>query len=154
KIGRRLGEVGRPVALEDIHVDAVAVDVAHVEPIAVFRRIGVTVEIVDATVSGFLVLVLDDRVHLPGIGRIPPALAVVVAGLDQMPEMVDHAGADEGAAFGVKRNAPGIARSLAKDLEVAGARMNTEHRTGEVMRFAAILDLATVENAVEAIEPA
>ena len=64
-------------------------------------------------------LVLDDRVELPGERRIRAALAMVVAGLGQVPEVVDHAGADEGAALAVEGDAPGVARPLAEELELA-----------------------------------
>ena len=67
-------------------------------------------------------LVLDDRVDLPGERRIRPALAMVVAGLGQVPEVVDHAGAREGAALGVPGDAPGVARPLAEELEDSRVR--------------------------------
>ena len=82
-------------------------------------------------------LVLDDRADLPGERRIGPALAVVVAGLGQVPEVVDHAGADEGAAFVVPGDAPGIARPFAEELELARPRMDAEQRAGEVVILAA-----------------
>ena len=113
----RLAEVGRAVARQHVAVDAVAVDVAHVELVAVLRRIGVAVEVVEAAVGRLLMLVLDDRVDLPGERRIRAALAMVIAGLGQVPEMVDDAGADEGAALGVPGDAPGVARPLAEQLK-------------------------------------
>ena len=95
-------------------------DVAHVEPAAVLGRIGRAVEVVDAAVGRLLVLVVDDRLDRPGERRIRAALADVVAGLDQVPEVVDHAGAREERALGVDGDAPGVARPLAEDLEDAG----------------------------------
>src|SRR5262249_48313984 len=136
-------------------VDAAAVDVAHVKPVAELRRIGVAVEIVNAAVGGLLMPVLDDRAELPGERRIGATLAMVVAGLDQVPEMVDHAGADEEAAFGVDGYAPGIAGSFAEQLELAGLRMDAEQRAREAIGVAvAALDGGRIEDAVEAIEPA
>ena len=49
-----------------------------------------------------------------------------------MPQMIDHARADEGFSFIVKRDAPRIARAFAKDLELARLRVNTKHRASEV----------------------
>ena len=66
KVGLAGGEVGAAAALELVAVDAVAVDVAHVELLAVLLGIGVAIEEVNAAVGGLLVLVLDDGVELPG----------------------------------------------------------------------------------------
>src|SRR5262249_47411680 len=51
-------------------------------------------------------------------------------------------------------DAPGIARALAENLEVLRPRMNAEQSAGELVLLAAVLDVAVVEDAVEAIEPA
>ena len=67
KSGRGLREIGRAVARQLVAVDAVAVDVAHVELFAILRRIGVGVEPADAAVGRLLMAVLDDGADLPGV---------------------------------------------------------------------------------------
>src|SRR5207253_8027443 len=52
--------------------------------------VGVAVEVVDPAVGRLLVVVVDDRVDLPGERWIRAPLAMVVAGLGQVPEVVDH----------------------------------------------------------------
>ena len=47
---------------------------------------------------------------------------------------------DEGVAFVVPGDAPGIARPLAEDLEVARPGMDAEQRAGELVTLAAVLD--------------
>ena len=64
KSGSPRGEVGAAVALQLIDVDAAAVDVAHVELVAVLLGVGVAVELVDAAVGRLLVLVLDDAMSI------------------------------------------------------------------------------------------
>ena len=99
--------------------------------------------------------VIDDRLDGPGIRRIRPTLADVIAGLDQVPEVIDHAGAGEERALGVDRDAPGVARPLAPDLEDPGPGMDAEDRAGELVGLAILRgDLAGVEYAVPAVEPA
>ena len=100
-------------------------------------------------------LVIDDRLDRPGERRIRPALADVVTGLDQVPEMIDHAGARKERALRVDRDAPGVARPLAPDFEDAGRGVNPEDRTRECVRLAILRDdLRRVEHAVPAVEPA
>src|SRR5262245_61435222 len=99
--------------------------------------------------------VLDNRAELPGERRIGAALAMVIAGLDQMPQVVDHASADEKAALGIDRYAPGIARAFAEELELARLRMDAEQRTREAIGVAVVaLHGGRIEHAVEAVEPA
>ena len=133
KVGFRLATVGRAVAAERIAVDAAAVDVAHVQLFAILGRIGVAVKKRDAAVSRHLMRVVDDRFELPRVRRIRTALAMVVAGFGQMPQMIDHTGADEGAALVVEGDAPGIARPFGKQLELARPRMNAKQRAGEIV---------------------
>src|SRR5207249_5326221 len=64
EVGGRLGTIRGTGAMEHVGVDAVAVDVAHVEPFAVLRWIGVAVVEVDPAVGGLLVSMIDDRVDL------------------------------------------------------------------------------------------
>src|SRR5262249_29540458 len=95
---------------------------------------------------------LDDGLDFPGEGWIRAALAVVVTGLHEVPEMVDHAGADERAALGVEGDAPGIAGSFTKNVEFLGFRVDAVHRAGEAKILAVLLDVAVVEDAVEAVQ--
>ncbi len=66
---------------------------------------------------------------------IGPTLPSVGAGFGKVPEVVDHAGTDKGAAFAVKCNAPWITRALAKDLKLTSLCMNTKHRTCKIKAF-------------------
>src|SRR5206468_11392225 len=88
-------------------------------------------------------------------GRVGTGLAVVVAGLDEVEDVVvgPVAGADQGTPFGVPDQTPGVARPLADDLELVRARVDTPQRTGEVEHAALRLHAAVVEDAVEAVEP-
>ena len=90
---RSCAEYVEPSRVQLVDVDAVAVDVAHVEPFAILRRIGVAVEADECRNRRPSGAVLDDRVDLPGERRIGAALAVVVAGLGEVPEVIDDAGA-------------------------------------------------------------
>src|SRR5438270_650424 len=66
--------------------------------------------------------------------------------------MIDDAGADERAPLRVPGDAPGIAGSLAEQLELTGPRIDPEHRAGEAEFLAPLLDDRFVEYAVEAVE--
>ena len=149
-----LAEVGRAVFFEPVDVDPVAVDVAHVELAPVLLRVRGAVEVGDPAVGGLLVLVVDDRLQLPGERGVRAALPVVIAGLGQVPEVVDHAGAGEGVADLVEGDPPGVAGPFAEDLEVAGLRVDPEDGAGEFVDLAAMLDPGRVEDAVPAVEPA
>src|SRR5690348_8447500 len=68
--------------------------------------------------------------------------------------MVDHASAREKRAFGVDRDAPGVAGSFAPDLKHACCGVDTEDRAREGIRLAVLRDdLAGVEHTVPAIQP-
>ena len=99
--------------------------------------------------------VVDDRLHRPGKWRIRAPLADVVAGLDQVPEMVDHTGAREERALGVDGDAPRVARSLAPDFEDARPGVNPEDGAREMVSLAVFgHDAAGIEHAVPAVQPA
>ena len=66
-------------------------------------------------------------------GGYGPALAVVVAALRQVPEVVDHAAGDEPVALAVVVQAPGVARPLGEELELSRLGMAAEDRAGEVV---------------------
>ena len=84
---------------------------------------------------------------------IRPTLPPVGAGFGKVPEVVDHAGTDKGAAFAVKCNAPWITRALAKDLKLTSLCMNTKHRTCKIKAFLLLLNCAGIKIAVESIQP-
>ncbi len=153
EVGCRLGRVRRTFARQDVDIHAAAVDVAHVELRAVLGRIGVAVKIMQAGIGGFLVLVVDNRTDFPSEGGIRPSLPVVIARLDQMPKMVDHARTDKCAAEVVPGDAPRVARPLAEELKLARPRVNAEHGTGELEIFVPCPHVALIKHSVEAVEP-
>ena len=109
----------------------------------------------DATIGGHLMLVFDDRLDLPGERRIRPSLAVVVAGFGQVPEMVDHAGADESCSLAIPGHPPGVARPFANRFEVARPRMNAKHGAGEVVVLRPRCSTSLrIEDPVQSVEPA
>ena len=88
---------------------------------------------------------------------------MVVTGFRQMPQMINHARADEGFSFIIERDAPRIARPFAEDLELASLRVNAKHRTGEVPRLLTLFEVRIlrtvnnmrgIEDTVQAIKPA
>ncbi len=129
-------------------------NVSHVEPVAVFRRVGITVEPVDAAVSGLLVLVANDGPQYPGAGRVGAPLAQVVACFGQVPKVIDHACGDKGRPEGVEGDPVGIAGSFREKLELMGDGVKAPQRAGERVLFALVADDAGVEHTVEAIKPA
>lgn len=98
-------------------------------------------------------LVFDDGIDDRCERRIRPALPPVVAGFGQVSEVVDRAGADNGAAFAVKCYAPWITRALAKDLKLTSLRMDAKELACKFKPLAILLDDAGMKNAVEAIQP-
>src|SRR5262249_34766134 len=116
--------------------------------------VGVAVEPAQAAVRGFLVAVLDDAADLPRERRIRAPLAMVVAGLGEVPEVIDDAGGDEGIAVVVEREAPPVRGAFAEDLELLRARVDAETGAREIECLAVLLDDAAIEDAVEPIEPA
>ena len=87
-------------------------------------------------------------------------MAVVIAGADQVPQMIDDAGADKRRAFVIERDAPRVTRPLAENLELPRHRMNAKHRARElpagmlgfvIWIFRGVFDVAEVEHAVEAV---
>src|SRR6516162_24977 len=156
EVGLAVGHVSGTAAAKDIDVDAAAVDVAHVEPVAVFLRVAIAVEVAQAAVGSLLMPLVGDRADGDGERRIGPGLALVVAGLDEMKEIIGGpvAGSNDGGAFGIPDQTVGIAGALAEELELARLRVDTPHGTGEVEDLTLAGDHAVVEDAVEAIQPA
>src|SRR5690349_11280123 len=85
---------------------------------------------------------------------IGSTLAVVVTGLDEMPEVIDDAGAEERTSFRVPRDTPRVARPFREELELARLGMNAKQCAGEVELLAVLLHDALVEDAVETVQPA
>jgi hypothetical protein len=116
-IGREEIVLGVPgircaIAGERIAINAIAVNVPHVQLAAILGRIGVAVEIMNTAIGGLLMMMADDRFDFPSKRRIRTRLAMVVAALDQVPQVVDHARTDKRAAGAVPGDAPRITRSL------------------------------------------
>src|SRR5262249_35158263 len=132
------------------------VDVPQVESSLVLLRVGVTVEVAQAAVGSLLVAVVRDRADLEREGRVRAGLALVVAGLDEVEDVVvgPVAGAAQGGGLGGPGGAAVVAGPLAAHLELARARVDAPQGTGEVERLAARLHAAVVEDAVEAVESA
>jgi hypothetical protein len=158
-----LGEVGGAAAFQLVGVDATAVDVAHVEDVAVLLGVGVGIEVRDPAVGGLLVLVLDDGADRPGVRGVRAALADVVAGLDEVPQVVDDAGGYEEAAFGIDGDAPGVAGALREDLKLARAGVDPPESARELPSGMVglvvgvglgVADMTVVENSVKPVEPA
>src|SRR5207247_2325525 len=135
-----------PVSLKPIHVDAAAVNVAHADALAIAGGKRVGIQDRDSTVRRLLVAVIGDRPDLHREGRICARLPRVVAGLDEMKEVIVRpvAGLDDRAPLGVPGDAVRIARSLSEDLELARAGVIPPHRTGEVMPLAVLRDDVTL----------
>ena len=74
--------------------------------------------------------------------------------LEVVPQVVDHAGADEGAAFLVPSDAPGVAGAFAEQLEIPSPRVNAEQGAGELVVAASMADVAVIEDAVQTVQPA
>ena len=79
EIGMACAAVGRTFAAHRVDIDAAAVDIAHIQLVAVRGRIGDAIKVVDPAVGRLLMLMGNDRVDFPGEGRIGAALAMVVA---------------------------------------------------------------------------
>src|SRR6266516_7336303 len=131
-------------------------NVPNANALAVLRRISVRVEIRDAAVGRFLMAVVRNRAKRNRERRKRARLPLVMAGLDEMEEMIVRpmTRLDNRAAFGVPREAVGIARAFADDLEFARARMHPPQRAVELVFLAVIrANAALIEHAVQTIEP-
>ncbi len=92
------------------------------------------------------------------------ALADVVPGLRDVPEVVDHAGGEEQLPFVVDRDPPRVAGPLGEDVELFRMRIDPPHGTGhrpagmvrvlgQIWVVLAVLHMREVEHAVQAIQP-
>ena len=115
-------------------------NVTHKELASIFAGEVGTVEKRDPAIRPFLVKVIDNRLHLPGKRWIGAALAVVIAGFREVPEVIDHAGASEKLAFSVDGNAPGVGSSFTEQLEVACFRMDSKNRSRKVVSLTTVAD--------------
>ena len=110
--------------------------VAHDEPAAVI--LGERVGVVDAqpAVRRLLVVLRGDRGQGVRHRRIRAALALVIAALGHVEEVVDHAAGDEPVALAVVVQAPRVAGPLGEQLEFLGDRMIAPDGAGEVVHLA------------------
>ena len=146
--------VGASVADDLVCIDAPTVDVAHIEAIAILRRISIAVVPMDAAIGGFLVLVTDYGAQDPSVGRIRPALPQVVTGFGQMPKVVDHAGGNKCRSQRVEGDSVGVAGALGKNLELVRDRVEAPHGAGEGVFLALMANDTGIEYTVETVEPA
>ena len=118
QVGVAGGAVRRTVAVQHVDIQAIAVDVAHHQFVAIFRRQCVAVEVLQAAIGRLLMMEIDDRRQFPSERRIGPALAMVIAGFGQMPQMIDDTGADERASFADPKPGPTDCSSLRRTLRI------------------------------------
>ncbi len=117
---------GEPRSLPDEHIrqHGMLVDVGHEDP--ALLRWGEGIGLVDAgaAVRG-PVAMIGDRLDVGVDVRVEvlPALPVIDAARDHVPEVRDHAGADQQLPLGVVVDAPGIAEAVRHDLEDVLRRM-------------------------------
>ena len=97
-------------------------------------------------------LVVHDGVDLPSMRWVGAALAMVITGLGQVPQVIDHAGADEGVAQWIESDAPGIASPLAEQTELLGARIDAKHGARKLVGALRSFYARWIKDAVEAIQ--
>ena len=125
--------------------------------LAELRRIRIRVEKRDAAIRRLLMAVVRDRANRNRERRKRARLPLVMAGLDEMEEMIVRpmTRLDNRAALGVPRDAVGIARAFGDDLEFARARMHPPERAVEFVFLAVVrANAALIEHAVQSVEPA
>jgi len=150
-------QVSRPVTPESVYVDAAAVNIAHADALAVCGGKSVGVEVDDPAIRGLLMTVIRDRADLHGERRIGPGLAVVVAALDEMEQVVvgPVTGFNDGAAFRIPGDTVRIAGALREDLKLPRARVKPPHRAVKVVSLAILIHNPTlIEHPIEPIQPA
>jgi hypothetical protein len=150
------GAISGAVAMEAIDIDAAAVNVADVDEAAIFFGIGGAVEHCEAAIRGLLMTVIGDRTDLADERREGAGLAFVVAGLDEMKEMIvgPVTGFDDGAAFEIPGKAVRIAGAFGDELEFASDWMKAPQGAIEFKFLSFVGDAAFVEDAIQAVEPA
>src|SRR5688572_20764619 len=100
--------------------------------------------------------VVCDRADRNGERRKRARLPLVMAGLDEMEEMIVRpmTRLDNRAAFGVPRHAVGIAGPLGNDLEFTRTRMHSPKRAVEFVFLAVVrANEALIEHTVQTVEP-
>src|SRR5207302_6189392 len=150
KIRFTLRQVGCPVALQPVHVERAAVNVANDNALAEPRRIRVGVEKCQAAIGRFLMAVVRDRADRNRERRERARLALVMAGLDEMKEMIVRPMTclDNRATLGVPREAVGIARAFRDNLEFARAWVHSPEGAVEFVFLAVVrANAALIEHA-------
>src|SRR5687767_13283140 len=142
--------------MKAIDIDAAAMNVADVDEAAIFFGISGAVEHGEAAKRGFLMTVIGDRSDLADEGREGAGLTFVVAGLDEVKEMIvgPVTGFDDGAAFEIPGEAVRIAGAFGDELEFARDRMKAPQGAIEFKFLSFVGDAAFVEDAVQPVEPA
>src|SRR5258705_12860259 len=138
-------------------MEGAAVKVPDDDALAELRGIRVGIEKTDPAIGGLLMAVVGDRADGNGEGRKRARLPMVMAGLNEMKKMIvcPVTRLDDRTAFGVPRDAIGIARAFGDDLEFARARMHGPDRAVEQVFLAVVgVHAALIEDAIQAVEPA
>ena len=177
KVRPMTGDIARPLRPRHIHVEAMAVDVAHEKLIAI--RVGPTAAEVDhqaavgvapAGAVGLVVAavgiraevveMIGDRLDVVvGVGvEMLTTLPMIPRPLNDVKRMRNHARLDEGLAAVVEVEAPRIAGALGEGLEDMPRRMIAPdcrvHRDPFRRRRAGFADFRVGEDAVTTVEPA
>src|SRR6266566_2876582 len=108
-------------------------NVPNTNALAVFRWVGVRVEINDAAVRRFLMAVVCNRADRNRERGKRARLPLVLTGFNKMEQMIVRpmASLNNRAALSVPCDAVGIACAFADDLEFARARMHSPQRAVE-----------------------
>ncbi len=148
--------VGSAVASHHVLIDAGSVQVAHDEAAAEAFRERVGVVNAQPAVGSLLVRLRHDRREGVRHRRVGAALALVVAALGHVEQVVDDAAGDEPIALAVEVQAPRVARAFGKQLELSGERVIAPDAASKVVHLAVAgaLDARVVEDAVHPVEPA
>src|SRR5882672_8857342 len=84
KIGFAFSEVSRSISLQPVDIDRSRMNVSNANALAVFRRIGICVEIDDAAVGRFLMAVVSNRADWNRKRWECAGLPLVLTGFDKM----------------------------------------------------------------------
>ena len=144
--------VCRARSFHSIAVQATAVDITHVELVAVLFWIRGRIKVLDAAVCRHLVFVFDDGIRGPSVRRIRSPLALVIGRFGQVPEVIDNACADERTSFAIKSDSPWVTRPLAKQIKFFRDWVDAKHRTGEVKHLAILFDNRAIKDSIESIQ--
>jgi hypothetical protein len=144
--------------LEDVRQHVVLVDVAHEEAAAVLGREGVREVHPRAAVGGLMVVVADGLQVLIDVVRMSPRLPLVVAALDDVPEVRDHARRRERLAVVVEVETPRVRKPVGEDLEALFGRMEPPDASVDFLALgvwrAGLPHLRSGKDPLAAVEPA